>query len=146
MRARVQILFKESVERKKLHIFAFEIIKDVKTTIHSTIQHAEIRLTISKRLDSKRRIESRGKPKIMDTKGKRKLEVMFDQSDKVSQTQAARSFKCSQQYICKTLKKYTSIRKRQKIVIPLRSEGQKPEARMWKIVSKFQKLKLDYQR
>ena len=53
----------------------------------------------------------------MDTKGKRKLKVMIDQSRKVSQLQAARSFKCSQQYICKTLKKYTSVRKRQKIVI-----------------------------
>ena len=55
---------------------------------------------------------------------------MFDQSDKVSQTQAARSFKCSQQYICKTLKKYTSIRKRQKIVISIRSKEQKAEARI----------------
>ena len=65
----------------------------------------------------------------MDTKGKRKLKVMFDQSDKFSQTQAARSFKCSQQYICKTLKKYTSISKRQKIVIPMHSGEQKAEAR-----------------
>ena len=47
---------------------------------------------------SKRRIGSGRKPKIMDTEGKQKLKVMFDQSDKVSQTQAARSFKCSQQY------------------------------------------------
>ena len=54
---------------------------------------------------------------------------MFDQSEKVSQTQAARSFKCSQQSKFKTLKKYTSIRKRQKIVIPMRSEEQKVKAR-----------------
>ena len=82
--------------------------------------------------------------KIMDTKRKRKLKVMFNQSGKVSQTQAARSFKCSQQYICKTLKKYTTKRKRQKIVILMRSEEQKAEARMFKVVLKFQKLKLDY--
>ena len=65
----------------------------------------------------------------MNKKGKRKLKVMFDQSDKVSQMQAARSFKCSQQYICKTRKKYISIRKRQKIEIPMQSEEQKAGAR-----------------
>ena len=65
----------------------------------------------------------------MDTKEKRRLRVMFDQSDKVLQIQAARSFKCSQQYTCKTHKKYTSVRKRQKIVIPMQSEEQKAEAR-----------------
>ena len=54
---------------------------------------------------------------------------MFDKSDKVSQLQAARSFIYSQQYICKTHKKYTSIRKRQKIVIPMQSVEQKAEAR-----------------
>ena len=73
------------------------------------------------------------KPKIMDTKGKQKLKVMFYQPDKVSQTQAAISFKCSQQYICKTLKKYTSIRKRKKILIPIVKE-------MWKIILNFKNL------
>ena len=79
-----------------------------KSSIYRIIQCAE------NRLGSKRRIGIGRKPKIMDTKRKRKLKVMFDQSDKVSLTQAARSFKCSQQYICKTLKKYTSTRKRKK--------------------------------
>ena len=46
-------------------------------------------------------IGSERNPKIMDSKGKHKLKVKFDQSDKISQTQAARSFECSQQYICK---------------------------------------------
>ena len=78
----------------------------------------------------------------MNTKEKRKLKIMFEQSDKVLQMQAARSFKCSQQYICKTLKKYTSIRKRQKIIIPMRSEEQKAEARKRCGRLKFQKLKL----
>ena len=91
--------------------------------INRIIQHAE------NRLGSKRRIGSERKPKIMDTIGKRKLKVMFYQSDKVSQTQAARSFKCSQQYTCKTLKKYTSIRKRPNFVIPMRSDEPKAEAR-----------------
>ena len=54
---------------------------------------------------------------------------MFDQSDKVPQTQAVRSIKCSQQYICKTFKMYTSIRKRQKTLIPIRSKEQNAEVR-----------------
>ena len=91
----------------------FKAEKLSKSTIYSKIQCSE------NRLGSKRRIGSERKLKIMDTKGKEKLKVMFEQSDKVSQTQTARSFKCSQQYICKTLKKYTSIRKRQKIAIPM---------------------------
>ena len=94
-----------------------------KSTIYRIIQHVE------NRLGSKSKIGIGRKPKIMNTKGKQKLKVMFDQSDKVSQMQAVRSFKYFQQYICKTLKKYTSIRKRQKIVIPMRSEEQKAEAR-----------------
>ena len=57
-----------------------------KSTICRIIQCAE------NRLGSKRRIGSGRKPKIMDTKGKQKLKVMFEQSDKVLQTQAARSF------------------------------------------------------
>ena len=90
-----------------------------KSTIYKIIQRAE------NRLGSKRRIGSGRKPKLMDTTGKQKLKVKFDQSDKVSQTQSARSFKCSQQYMCKILKKYTSIRKRQKIVVtPMQSEKQ----------------------
>ena len=76
-----------------------------KSTIYRIIQHAENRLRL------KRRIGSGRKPKIMGTKGKRKFKSMFDQSDKFSQAQAARLFKCSQQYIFKTLKKYT-IRKK----------------------------------
>ena len=94
-----------------------------KSTIYRIIQRAE------NRLGSKRRIGTGRKLKMMNTKGKRKLKIMFNQSDKVSQTQAVRSFKCSQQHICKTLKKYTSIRKRQKNLIPMRSEEQKAEAK-----------------
>ena len=52
-----------------------------KGTIYRIIQRAE------NKLGSKRRIGSGRKPKIMDTKGKRKLKVLFDQSDKVLQTQ-----------------------------------------------------------
>ena len=94
-------LRKKLFERKKLHIFVFKSKHMMsKSIIYRIIQHAE------NRLGSKRRIGIGRKPKIMGTKGKRKLKVMFDQSDKISRTQAARSFKCSQQYICKTLKKY----------------------------------------
>ena len=69
-----------------------------KSTIYKIIQRAE------NRLGSKRRIGSGRKPKIIDTKGKQKLKVIFDQPDKVPQMQAARSLKCSQQYIRKHLR------------------------------------------
>ena len=57
-----------------------------KSTINRNIQRAV------NRLGSKRRIGSGRKPMIMNTKGKRKLKVMFDQSGKVLQMQAARSY------------------------------------------------------
>ena len=112
-----ETFYLENQSRGKNFTFLhFKAEKMSKSTIYSIIQHAKNRLGL------KRRIGSGRKPKIIDTKEKQKLKVMFDQSDKVSQMQAARSFKCSQQYICKTLKKYSSIRKRQKIVIPMQSE------------------------
>ena len=119
-----ELLYKFYLENqsrgKNFTFLHFEAENMSKSTIYRIIQHAV------NRLGSKRRIGSGRKPKIMDTKGKQKLKVMFEQSDKVSQMQTARSFKCSQQYICKTLKRYTSIRK---IVIPMQSEELKAEAR-----------------
>ena len=65
---------------KNFTFLHFKAEKMSKSTIYRIIQHAE------NRLGSKRRAGSGRKPKIMDTKGKRKLKVIFDQSDKVSQT------------------------------------------------------------
>lgn len=45
------------------------------------------------------------KPKIMDQKGIRKLKGKFSNSDNISQRDAAKEFKCSQSYICRSLKK-----------------------------------------
>ena len=65
------------------------------------------------------------KPKIMDKKGINALSKAFDHSCSISQRQAARKFKCSQQYISKTLKKKTAIIYKKKTKIPARSETQK---------------------
>ena len=62
---------------------------------------------------------------IMNKKGLNVLLKAFDHSCSISQRQAARKFKCTQQYISKTLKKKTSIRYRKKTKIPARSETQK---------------------
>ena len=124
LRERMYKFYLKNQSREKNFIpLHFKAEKMSKSTIFRIIQRAE------NRLGSKRRFGSGRKPKIMDTKGKRKIKVVINQSDKVSQTQAARSFKCSQQYIWKTLKKYTNIRKRQKKLNPMRIVGQKAEAK-----------------
>jgi hypothetical protein len=46
----------------------------------------------------------------MTEKAKRKLETIFQDNDKISQLVAASKFKCSQPYICHTLKNKTDIR------------------------------------
>ena len=61
----------------------------------------------------------------MDKKGIKALSKAFDHSCSVSQRQADRKFKCSQQYISKTLKKKTTIIYKKKTKIPARSETQK---------------------
>jgi hypothetical protein len=71
----------ENLSKGKYFTFLhFKAEKMPKRTIYNIIQRAE------NKLGSKRRIGSGRKPKIMDTKGKRKLKELFDQSDKVSQT------------------------------------------------------------
>ena len=68
------------------------------------------------------------------------LAEMFDHKCGISQRKAARKFKCSQPYICKTLKTKTSIKKRKKIKIPARTEAKQLEARTLcgRIYRKFQ--------
>lgn len=65
---------------------------------------------------------------------------MFDHNDGISQRQAARKFNCSQNHICKTLKKKTGIRSKKKIKIPKRSDQQRDLART-KCSRLFSKLK-----
>lgn len=66
--------------------------------------------------------------KIMTKKNIRCLKSMFDHNDKVSQSQAARKFKCSQVHISKTLKTKTLIKKKKKKKIPKRTDTQKATA------------------
>ena len=54
-----------------------------------------------------------------------KLTRLFDHKDDISQTQAAREFRCHQTYIGKTLQRHTDIEVRTKEKIPDRTEEQK---------------------
>ena len=71
----------------------------------------------------------------------KRLEKMFNHKSSVSQSQAARKFACSKQFVSKTLKNKTSIRFRKKKVIPNRTEVQKINARTrcGRLYAKFQK-------
>jgi len=137
LRERVYKFYLDNQSKGKYFTYLhFKAEKMPKSTIYNIIQRAE------NRLGSKRKIGSGRIPKIMDTRGKRKLKDMFNHSDKVSQRQAAKSFKCSQPYICQTLRKHTDIRKRQKMTIPMRTEEQKSEAktRCGRLYRKFKNL------
>lgn len=103
-------------------------------TIYRIIERAE------NESGHKRVIGSGRIPQIMTKKHIGTLKTMFNHKDSVSQRQAARKFNCSQQYISKTLKNKTTIRKRKKIKIPKRSEQQQALAQT-KCSRIYQKLK-----
>jgi hypothetical protein len=65
----------------------------------------------------------------MTQRGIKALTEMFDHKFSISQTIAARKMKCSQPYICKTLKAKTSIRKYHKKKISDRTDSQKVRER-----------------
>ena len=65
-------------------------------------------------LSSDRKIGSGLKPKIMNKTNLSRLVSILDHSDRISQRQLARKFKCSQSYISKTIKKKTNIKCRKK--------------------------------
>ena len=67
--------------------------------------------------------------KKMKKKDVKRIKNMFDHRDAVSQSQAARKFDCTQQYISKTLRTKTSIRLRKKKTIPKRTDDQRARAR-----------------
>jgi len=59
-----------------------------------------------------------------------RLKAMFDHRDRISQSQAARKFNCSQQFISLTLNNKTDIVVYKKQVIPKRNERQVEEIRV----------------
>ena len=68
-------------------------------------------------------------PEIMTKKGVKRLGKIFNHKSGVSQSQAARKFGCSQQFISKTLLNKTTVRIYKKQMIPARTEVQKIKAR-----------------
>ena len=96
--------------------FAAEKISE--SILYSIIQRAE------NESEHKRAVES-GRPVVIVTKKNvKRLKTMMDHKDDVSQTQVTRKFKCSHQYISKTLATKTTIRARKKIKIPKRTDQQ----------------------
>jgi len=111
----------------------FEAENIPRSTIYDIIKRAESNAGYIRTIGSGR------KPKIMTKKAVKRLEKMVNHKSGVSQSQAARKFGCSQQFISKTLKNKTSIKYRKKKSIPARTERQKIEARTkcGRLYSKF---------
>jgi len=107
---------------KKFTVDHFKAENIPKRTIYSIIQRAENE-------SGHERVNGSGRiAKIMSKKNIRSLKTMFDHNDRVSQRQAARRFKCSPSFINYTLKTKTTIKKRKKMKIPKRTDGQKASA------------------
>lgn len=120
---------------KKFTVDHFETEHVPKSTTYSIIARAE------NDFSHQRAIGSGRIPQIMTKKGVKRLGKMFNHKSSVSQSQAARKFACSKQFVSKTLKNKTSIRFRKKKVIPNRTEVQKINARTrcGRLYAKFQK-------
>lgn len=87
-------------------------------TIYSVIKRAESD-SGHKRVQGSGHIATK-----MSVNNIKRLKVMFDHRDGISQSQAARKFNCSQQFISLTLKNKTGISVYKKTVIPKRNERQ----------------------
>lgn len=103
---------------KKFTVDHFRAEKLAPSTIYSIIERAENN-TGHQRVPGSGRVA-----KKMSKRNINNLKKMFNDKDGVSQTQAARKFNCSQQYISKTLKTKTTIRVYKKKMIPKRSDEQ----------------------
>ncbi|KAL4490738.1 hypothetical protein ABPG72_021792 [Tetrahymena utriculariae] len=111
--------------RKKGKYFTYSHFKDEhipKSTIYRIIDRAEKGIGAD-------RVQGSGRiAKKMTQKNIKKLTLMFDHQDGVSQRQAAKEFDCDHSYISKTLKKKTQIRAMKKQKIPDRTDLQKKQA------------------
>ena len=97
----------------------FAAKKILESTVYGIIQRAENESGHKNAVGSERQVE------IVTKKNVKRLKTMMDHKDDVSQTQVTRKFKCSHQYISKTLATKTSIRARKKIKIPKRTDQQR---------------------
>lgn len=120
LRKRVYNYYLENkFQGKKFTVDHFASEKIHKSTIYRIIERAE-------NDSGHARVKGTGRiAKIMTTKGIHRLKMMFNNRDRVSTTQAARKFNCSQQFISKTLRKKTAIRCYKKKKIPNRNDKQR---------------------
>lgn len=97
----------------------FSHVKITKRSVYRILERAENE-------SGYKRVPGSGRvAKIMTPKGIKRLKTMFDHSDRISTTQAARKFKCTHPHIIKTLAKHTNINAYRKQGIPDRLESQK---------------------
>jgi len=115
----------------------FEAENIPRSTIYDIIKRAESNAGYIRTIGSGR------KPKIMTKKAVKRLEKMVNHKSGVSQSQAARKFGCSQQFISKTLKNKTSIKYRKKKVYLLgqndRKSKQGPNVSGFLVVTRYSK-------
>jgi len=124
-RKRIYKFYSDNREQGKLFTvkhFRAEHIPD--RTLYDIIKRAES--------DSgHKRVQGSGRiAKKMTINNIKRLKVMFDPRDRISQSQAARKFNCSQEFIFLTLKNKTEISLYKKTVIPKRNERQVEEIRV----------------
>ena len=110
-------------QTKKLIVDHFVNEGQSKSTIYDIIKRKESGSSDIRRVGS-------GRPaKIFDKKGLVKLKRLVDLKDRIYQKKLATKFKCSQQYISKTLKESLKINLRKKSNIPSRTPIQQAEAK-----------------
>ena len=103
---------KQKVRRKRVYSF---YLKNRSKGKKFTVDHFYTIIRRAKNDSGHQRVPGSGRiAKIMTKKNIQKLKTMFDHKDGVSQTQAARKFKCSQVYISKTLKTKSLIQRRRR--------------------------------
>ena len=123
-RTRVYNFYIENKEKgKKYTVSHFETENIPKSTTYNIIDHANSKLGPGRVHGSGR------KAKIMTKMNIKKLKAIFDHKDCISQSKAARKFKCHQTFISKTLSRHTNIKIRKKQIIPKRTEEQTRKAR-----------------
>ena len=116
-------LEKNPNQTKKLIVDHFVNEGHSKSTIYDIIIRKESGFSDIRRVGS-------GRPaKIFDKKGLVKLKRLVDHRDGIYQKKLATKFKCSQQYISKTLKESLKINLRKKSNIPSRTPIQQAEAK-----------------
>ena len=119
-RERVYQFYKSNSDKPKSFTVNHFMSENIpKSTIYDIIKRVEDKIPPERRKGSGR------KPLIMTDN----LIRNFEHKCGISQLKYAKKLKCSHQYISKTLKTKTSIRKRKKIKIPKRTDAQRARIR-----------------